>query len=174
MCRNIELNNNCICLFCTSAHQHHCCTVASVDSTLHGQCWPRIWCPAWCCFLQEEGEQSKIKTGHLQICQGSSSDPPFCPWGEHTPEEAVSPSFYPPTSVLALLSLGHVLLSNTPLFPLMSNFRHLLFIFHFLAFIHIFLTLFISIRHLFVFFTYLSYKNITDHFYRHTALNFYS
>lgn len=86
---------------CGDVFTHSCaCTV------IH-QSLPEIWCPAWCCFLQEEGEQRKSKTGHLQICQGSSSSPPLCPWGGKAPEEAVSLSFYPPFSAPALLcSLG--------------------------------------------------------------------
>lgn len=87
-------------------HFAHLCgdmSPASAVSTVNHQSLPRIWCPAWCCFLQEEGEQRKSKTGHLQICQGSSSSPPLCPWGENAPEEAVSLSFYPPYSALALL-----------------------------------------------------------------------
>lgn len=94
------------------------CTQRTSVPDLNGQRLPRLWCPVWCCFLQEEGEQRKSKTGHLQICQGSSPAPPFCPWGKTHQRKRSLPAFIPlfcPRS--ALLSLGRVLPSNTPLFP---------------------------------------------------------
>lgn len=74
--------------------------------------------------------RGKSKTGHLEICQGSSPDPPFCPWGEDSPEEAVSLPlcFYPPSSALALLRSALNMFSLLILLSLsqsQSNRRHL-------------------------------------------------
>ena len=79
---------------------------------------PRLWCPAWCCFLQEEGEQRRSKTGHLQICQGSSPALLLSALrGKSTKGRTLSlllsPLFWPRP---ALPSLGRVLPSSTPLF----------------------------------------------------------
>lgn len=82
---------------------HYICRQLTSVSDLDGQRLPRLWCPAWCCFLQEEGEQRKSKTGHLQICQGSSSTPPFCPRGKTHQRKRSRPPLIPPFSVLALL-----------------------------------------------------------------------
>lgn len=69
----------------------------SCVGTVNHHSLPEIWCPAWCCFLQEEGERRKSKTGHLQICQGSSSSPPLCPWGEKHQRKRSGCPFIPPS-----------------------------------------------------------------------------
>lgn len=81
----------------------HYCTVRSVDITLNGQCLPRLWCPAWCCFLQEEGEQNRTSSD----VSGEQPRSSFSARGGRG--SGLSLLLSP------LFSLGHVHPSNTPL-----------------------------------------------------------
>lgn len=103
---------------CVSVHY---CTITSVDSTLSGQCCQGFGAQRDVASCRKRESRGKAKQDIFRSVRGGGPSPPFCPWGKTHQRKRSLPPFIPPFlpwPCSALLSLGHVLPSDTPLFPL--------------------------------------------------------
>lgn len=77
------------------------CTITSVDSVHQYQIWMASACQGFgaqrdVASCRKRESRGKSKTGHLQICQGSSPTPSFCPQGKTHQRKRSLPPFIPP------------------------------------------------------------------------------
>lgn len=96
------------------------CTITSVDSILSGQCCQGFGAQRDVASCRKRESRGKAKQDIFRSVRGGGPSPPFCPWGTTHQRKRPLPPFIPPLlpwPCSALLSLGHVLPSNTPLFP---------------------------------------------------------